>query len=272
MIHNIIRWFIVVLVLVTARGTCSLFAQEVPYKYDEKKAITTASGLKYIIIEQGKGKKPKPGDKVSVHYHGVLTDGKKFDSSFDRGTPIEFPLGKGYVIKGWDEGLQLLNEGSKAVFIIPPQLAYGSNERPNIPANSTLIFHVHLVQVKEAPVFKPYTYSEKDVKTTASGLKYVIIEEGKGAPVKQGETVNVHYHGMLPDGKVFDSSFERDQPFPLQVGVGQVIKGWDEGLQLLRRGSKAVLIIPPDLGYGARGIPDVIPENATLIFHIHIQE
>jgi peptidylprolyl isomerase len=247
-------------------------AQEVPYKYDEKKAITTASGLKYVIVEQGKGKKPQVGDKVSVHYHGLLTDGKVFDSSFDRGTPIEFPLGKGYVIKGWDEGLQLLNEGTKAVLIIPANLAYGATERPNIPANSTLIFHVHLTQVKEGIRFKPYTYDEKNVKTTASGLKYVIIEEGKGALVKKEETVNVHYHGMLPDGKVFDSSFERDQPFPLQVGVGQVIRGWDEGLQLLKRGSKAVLIIPPALGYGERGIPGVIPENATLIFHIHIQE
>ena len=110
-----------------------------------KDAITTDSGLQYIMIKEGSGPSPKKGDNVSVHYTGYLLDGTKFDSSLDRGEPITFPLGTGRVIKGWDEGIGLLNLGAKAKFIIPADLAYGSRAMGPIPANATLIFEVELV-------------------------------------------------------------------------------------------------------------------------------
>jgi len=110
-------------------------------------AETTESGLKYIMIEEGSGKFPKSGENVSVHYSGYLLDGTKFDSSYDRGEPIAFPLGQGRVIKGWDEGIGLLKVGGKAKFIIPPDLAYGSRAVGPIPANSILIFDVELVGI-----------------------------------------------------------------------------------------------------------------------------
>ena len=113
-----------------------------------KGATTTPSGLKYIITEQGRGAKPKQGQIVSVHYAGYLTDGRKFDSSFDRNQPIEFPIGTGRVIKGWDEGIMLLNVGTKAKLIIPPDLGYGmSGAGGVIPPNATLIFDVELIKV-----------------------------------------------------------------------------------------------------------------------------
>lgn len=107
------------------------------------------SGLMIEILEQGDGPKPQKGQTVVVHYTGTLEDGKKFDSSYDRGEPIEFPLGMGRVIAGWDEGLMKLNKGTKARLIIPSYLGYGDQGYPPvIPAKATLIFEVKLVDIK----------------------------------------------------------------------------------------------------------------------------
>ena len=112
--------------------------------------ITTDSGLKYIDTEQGTGDSPQPGDKVVVHYTGTLQDGTKFDSSRDRGNPLEFTLGVGQVIKGWDEGLSTMKVKGRRILIIPPELAYGSRGAPGgvIPPNATLTFDVELVEIK----------------------------------------------------------------------------------------------------------------------------
>jgi FKBP-type peptidyl-prolyl cis-trans isomerase FkpA len=111
--------------------------------------------------------------------------------------------------------------------------------------------------------------------TTASGLQYVDLKVGKGEVAKAGEQVSVHYTGWLqnPDGskgRKFDSSRDRGQPFQFNLGGGQVIKGWDEGVAGMKVGGERELIIPPDLGYGARGAGGVIPPNATLIFDVEL--
>lgn len=106
---------------------------------------TTESGLTYIITKQGDGAQAKAGDTVRVHYTGLLTDGSVFDSSVERGEPIEFPLGQGMVIKGWDEGIAKMQVGGQAILIVPPELGYGAGGAGPIPPNSTLIFVVELV-------------------------------------------------------------------------------------------------------------------------------
>ncbi len=112
-------------------------------------ATTTASGLAYFMIKEGDGIRAEAGKTVSVHYTGKLTDGTKFDSSYDRNQPIDFPLGQGRVIPGWDEGIALLKVGGKATFIIPPHLAYGERGAGGvIPPNAVLIFEVELMDVK----------------------------------------------------------------------------------------------------------------------------
>lgn len=120
---------------------------------------------------------------------------------------------------------------------------------------------------KQKTINKPIKMNKEY--TTASGLKYKITEAGTGPQVKVGDKVNVHYTGTLPDGKKFDSSRDRNQPFSFKVGGGQVIKGWDEGLALLHVGDKAVFTIPPSIGYGERAMGP-IPANATLIFDIEV--
>lgn len=113
------------------------------------KTYTTDSGLQYVFTEIGEGVRAKSGDKVSVHYIGKLADGKEFDNSYKRGTPFSFTIGEGKVIRGWDEGIALLNVGDKAVFTIPSQLGYGPMEIPGlIPANSALVFEVELLFIE----------------------------------------------------------------------------------------------------------------------------
>ncbi len=111
---------------------------------------------------------------------------------------------------------------------------------------------------------------DEEVMTTDSGLQYVVIAEGDGAAPQPGNRVYVHYVGTLEDGTKFDSSRDRGKPFNFTIGQGQVIKGWDEGVALMKVGDRRKLIIPPDLGYGARGAGGVIPPNATLIFDVEL--
>ena len=108
--------------------------------------------------------------------------------------------------------------------------------------------------------------------TTPSGLKYEDIVVGTGATPQAGQNVTVHYTGTLEDGTKFDSSLDHGQPFTFPIGVGRVIKGWDEGVMTMKVGGKRKLVIPPQLGYGARGYPPVSPPNATLVFDVELLE
>jgi len=107
-------------------------------------------------------------------------------------------------------------------------------------------------------------------KSTNSGLRYQILQEGSGLKAETGKTVSVHYKGQLADGTVFDSSYKRNQPIDFPLGVGQVIPGWDEGIGLLKVGDKARFVIPSDLAYGSAGAGGVIPPDATLIFDVEL--
>ncbi|MDB9961580.1 peptidylprolyl isomerase [Oceanihabitans sp.] len=107
---------------------------------------------------------------------------------------------------------------------------------------------------------------------TESGLRYKILQDGEGVKAEKGKTVSVHYKGQLPDGTVFDSSYKRKEPIEFPLGMGQVIPGWDEGVQLLKVGDKARFVIPSDLAYGSQGAGGVIPPNATLVFDVELMD
>jgi FKBP-type peptidyl-prolyl cis-trans isomerase len=125
---------------------------------------------------------------------------------------------------------------------------------------------------KEAQNQQPQenTAAGGQVITTSSGLQYQILQEGSGTAALSGKKVSVHYTGWLTDGKKFDSSVDRGQPFQFQLGAGQVIKGWDEGVAGMKIGEKRKLTIPSGLAYGPQGRPGAIPPNATLIFDVEL--
>lgn len=172
---------------------------------------------------------------------------------------------------------QMGGSGSQAVAAelnnLLPETAIENLSAPSLNEDSVLVADASLPEVPATIAGNNMTdnteKAEKTV-TTKSGLKYVELKEGNGATPKTGQTVVVHYTGTLEDGTKFDSSRDRDSPFKFQIGVGQVIKGWDEGVGTMKVGDRRKLIIPPELGYGARGAGGVIPPNATLIFDVEL--
>jgi FKBP-type peptidyl-prolyl cis-trans isomerase len=225
-------------------------------------ATKTASGLASMVLQPGKGKdKPAAADVVTVHYTGWTTDGKMFDSSFARSAPSSFPLNR--VIKGWGEGVQLMVVGEKRRFWIPQEIAY--NGMAGRPAGM-LVFDIELLDFAPSPTTPPADVAAppKDAKRTASGLAYKSLREGKGTthPTERSE-VTVHYTGWTTDGKMFDSSVERGQP--ASFGLGDVISGWTEGLQLMTVGEKMRFWIPEKLAYkGER------PPRGMLVFDVEL--
>lgn len=251
---------------------------------DKEGVRVTESGLQYRVVESGDGKSPTAESYVTVHYAGRLIDGSEFDSSYKRGEPATFPAGR--LIPGWTEALQLMREGDKWELAIPADIGYGESGAGGvIPGNATLLFDVELIEVltvdearakadaqAEAHKNEQLAYLEENgnkdgITVLESGLQYRVIEEGEGKSPEATSMVTVHYKGTMIDGTQFDSSYDRGQPakFPLDG----VIKGWTEGVQLMKEGSKYEFFIPYDLAYGERGSRS-IPPYSTLIFTVEL--
>ena len=228
-------------------------------------AERTASGLATKVLSPGSGTdKPKRWDEVKVHYTGWTTDGKMFDSSVKRGEPTSF--GVTQVIAGWTEGLQLMVTGEKRRFWIPENLAYKG--QPGRPAGM-LVFDVELLDIIKGkePIAAPADVAAPPANATktASGLAYVVLQKGKGNDhPKKDDRATVHYTGWTTDGNMFDSSVQRGAPSTF--GVGQVIEGWTEGLQLMTPGSKYRFWIPENLAY--KGRPG--PPAGMLVFDVEM--
>lgn len=254
---------------------------------NDSEVITTESGIKYIDEIVGEGKDAELGDLLSIHFKGwVIVDSTNLFSdwtndstrlpymigdSYRQGQVIKFVLGEGAFIRGTDEGIVGMKPNGKRMIVVPSELAYGEKGIGPVPPNADLKVFIELLDVKDPVVAEMWDVDKSKIKTSESGLMYVIIEEGEGDFATDGNVVKVHYSGYLEDSTKFDSSVERDEPFSFVIGNKQVITGWDEGIKLLKTGGKARFVIPPSLGYG-----DItagkIPPNSTLVFDVELLE
>jgi peptidylprolyl isomerase len=209
----------------------------------------TPSGVTVKILKKGAGgDKPADGAKVEVNYTGWSADGKMFDSTLVRGEPAKFPLGAG-VPKGLVEGVQAMQKGDLARLWVPEEVA--ATGRPGSP-KGMLVFDLELVSFENPPPPIPapadVAAPPADAQKTSTGLAYKVLTKGTGTEhPKPTSRVKVHYTGWTTDGKMFDSSVQRGEP--TEFGVGGVIAGWTEGLQLMTVGEKTRFWIPVELAY-----------------------
>jgi len=256
-------------ILCLALLSLPLFAQE-------SKTTTTASGLGYELLAEGKpGTTPVPGDRVKVHYTGWLTNGTKFDSSRDRGEPIAFVLGVGAVIPGWDEGIALMNVGSKAKLHIPSKLAYGQRGFGNvIPPNSDLLFEVELVDVEKGEPFRPADPEKQ--KTTESGLKWEPIVEGSGDAPAPDDLVRLRCTVWTAEGKIAFSSASFPAPIvgpAAHVHVSRIPEKFlPEAIGLMKPGGKYRFEVPAELCWGKEQVAPRIEAGATTVWEIELAE
>lgn len=236
--------------------------------------VKTESGLRYAILEPGEpGTRPQPGDIVTVHYTGTFEDGRVFDSSVTKGRPFTFTLGQGKVIPGWDEGVALMDVGSKVKLYVPWDLAYGAEGRPpRIPPKTNLDFEVELLEVARVPIFQA---PDADAQTcTDSGLCYEVIQPSDRAHPRPDQGVLLRYAVWNPDGDLIVSNVQTKQ---LIAGVVSDLKLGNvdvpflaEAAQLMAPGSRLRFEVPAPLAFGDAPVHPKLTSDSTTIWEIEL--
>ncbi|MBI0298144.1 FKBP-type peptidyl-prolyl cis-trans isomerase [Streptomyces sp. PRKS01-29] len=266
-------------------------------KFGEKPKVAKGTGkppqdLAVKTISQGDGRKTVKGDWLQINYLAqIWGTGKVIDNTFDKKKTAAFPVGKGQVLPGWDQGLLGRNLGSRLELAVPPAYAYGKQGQPQagIKGTDTLVFVIDLVdafnakssakgrKVEQTDADLPKVSANTDGKAPSitvpkkSAPKKLVSEyviEGDGKEVKKTDALLVQYKGVLWDGgKEFDSTYKRGEL--AQFSLQQVVKGWSQGLTGKKVGSRVLIVVPPDLGYG-KAAQKGIPANSTLVFSVDI--
>lgn len=258
------------------------------------------SGLYFNKIKTGNGRKVKDGMFLTFDFEIRLLDGRMVYSSIESSRPVTYEYGKRFDTEGFMQALGLMRQGDEAELINPSSLAFGVQGRQGmVEPYTALHYFISLAAVKtkaendkeleakrknetaileatrlqEASILAKYIAdNEITVEPTASGLFFISTLEGEGEQAVAGKKVRVHYTGTLLDGTKFDSSVDRDQPFEFVLGRGQVIKGWDEGIAMLKVGGKATLILPSSIAYGERNSGVLIKPYSPLKFDVELLE
>ncbi|MFZ2900967.1 MAG: FKBP-type peptidyl-prolyl cis-trans isomerase [Saprospiraceae bacterium] len=259
---------------------------------------TTPSGFKYIHHIKNDGPKPQAGEYVYFHVEMTNGDSLLFSSHNEPEIPLVLmPTAEemaGQRPSPVLEGLGLMSVGDSLTVFFPVD-SLGDQRPAGFENAEFVVYNLYLKEIKSAAQYEEAAAAEQAaaeaalsgvreqtqsllaefkegkladrLQKTESGMQYILLEEGTGAPATQGQNVTGHYYGILMDGTEFDNSFSRGKPFSFDAGVGQVIPGWDEAFTTLKQGSKAVLFIPSNLAYGERANA-VIPANSDLVFYI----
>ncbi|MEM9920811.1 MAG: FKBP-type peptidyl-prolyl cis-trans isomerase [Bacteroidota bacterium] len=258
----------------------------------------TISGYKYLHHTKNKGPKPKVGDEVSYH-EIVFRNDTLVQSTYYYGDPRRIVLPSPDSVakppRPDYEALFLMAVGD-SLTVYQPLKGFKPSELPRgVSVKDTFIYHVKLFGIrdkaaveKEAQALLARRQSIADstmnyikafqsgalkdaLQTTESGLQYILHRPGTGAEAKSGKFIDVHYSGFLMDGTNFDETYSKAAPYTFRLDRGLVIKGWDEGLQLLKEGGQATFFVPYTLAYGEAGRPGTIPERADLVFYVELK-
>lgn len=233
--------------------------------YDASAIQETASGLQYIIYEEGSGDTPVTGDTVIAHYTGYTADGNKFDSSRDRNATFDFRIGQGQVIRGWDEGFALMTPGTKALLIIPSDLGYGpSGAGADIPPNATLYFDVELVDIE--PVRKPIQVEDSDFTDLDTGVRVHDFAIGDGAEAVDGKVTSLNF-AVWDAGttELFASSDENGQPIGFKLGSEQMFAALQDGVRGMQVGGSRQIYMPAETLEGAG-----FPPATDIVFEVEL--
>ncbi|MCL2260754.1 MAG: FKBP-type peptidyl-prolyl cis-trans isomerase [Fibromonadales bacterium] len=230
--------------------------------------IAMAQNVDIKVLKEGAGEPVKKRQLVQVHYTGWLTDNTKFDSSRDRHEPLEFMLGAGQVIKGWDIGIEGMKIGEVRRLKIPAVLAYGNNSVGPIPANADLLFEVELISAQKSldpdALLKPEVLKWKSLQ---SGVEIFDEKAGTGTELRTGMELTFHYTGWLVNGHKFGSSKDEGKAAKAVLGLGKLVRGLELGLESLKQGGVRWVRLSPSMAYGPVPMTG-IPANSTLIFRI----
>lgn len=271
-------------------------------------SMVWAVPFKVETVKEGSGEPIRAGQLIKVHYKGFLAadsalmkapaaaeakaDTAKgaakavdsaaveaeeteqrgpFANTYEGGEPLEFTIGVGQVIVGWEKGLMGMKVGEIRRLSVPSAMAYGENSMDGIPPNSDLLFEVELVHAEKAmePDVFPKNVDKLAWKEKAKGLKIFDEKVGSGKPAAVGAVLKAHYTGWLLSGRKFASSKDLGKPLEAAMGAGKMIKGWEVGLEGMREGGVRYLRVAPSMGYGATAYT-MIPPNSTLIFRVEL--
>lgn len=270
----------------------------------KKSKKITESGYEFIHLNTG-GKKVKEGDYVSVTYSMVGSDGKVIQEIGEGpNMPImQIPSPEKPNTNRVIDMLKYGTLGDSMTLIMPLDSFPNGSTTPQLAGLEYIEYRIcikkisdeatHIADLEKArmkkskeiaatkarkdevaakseKILKDYKAGKLDIRSTTDGLKYVILAPGNGARALAGTKVRVHYYGLLMDGKMFDTSFRNGRPYAFEVASNSVIKGWDIGIPLLKKGGKAALFLPYDLAYGERGSPPSIPPKSDLMFYIEL--
>jgi len=273
---------------------CLLFASFAQAQKAVKYSKSKTTGLSYVMHKSNKGPKLKLDDVVTLNLKYITSKDSLVFDSWKMGKPIQLKIAKSSFKGDLMDGLTLLTVGDSASFLINADSlftkTFGAPRPAFIDSSSFLNFTVKVIStttdavlkaeelkaekenaMKENEVIAKYIADKQITPSkSSSGLMYIISEPGTGEQAQAGKTVKVHYTGRLLDGTKFDSSLDRNDPIEFKLGQGMVIKGWDEGIALLKVGGKALLIIPSNLAYGSRGAGGVIPPFSPLTFEVEL--